>query len=277
MAIEEEQHKTFVSLNQVGLKDFNDTLKTIISIYALDGYGGRVNICSSELVNFSKNTESPLYGIPLNRASHPDGSVLLYCEIEFIPENLKCGTYETDDYSDESGAKKLLLEMLEQGTFSDFYGDQRINVHKCILAHNSEIFRVMFEQKGMIEAQLNELNLPDLSLDCILAMIDYFYRGSISKGVLERLDQNLFEIAHKYQVFNLIEILERFMSSNIDKFNFGKRCLCFTVYGLSMLQEACIRFIKNNRSWFVGSEEWIQFEIENQGLASILMAAVLNG
>jgi len=32
-------------------------------------------------------------------------------------------------------------------------GDEKINVHRCILAQNSNVFLTMFKQKDMIEAK----------------------------------------------------------------------------------------------------------------------------
>uniref|UniRef100_A0A915MR87 BTB domain-containing protein n=1 Tax=Meloidogyne javanica TaxID=6303 RepID=A0A915MR87_MELJA len=117
---------TYVSLTQTGLKESKVNLCAKYNIYAYDIVGKLVNICS----------------------------ILLYCEVEFVPYNIKC---ENNQISINQIEKRNLLEdLFLDRTLSDFVikiGDEKINVHRCILAQNSNVFLTMFKQKDMIEAK----------------------------------------------------------------------------------------------------------------------------
>jgi len=49
-------------------------------------------------------------------------------------------------------------------------------------------------------------------------MIEYFYSGEITKINFEKLVDDLYVIAHKYEVLTLMDKCESFMSLNIGKF-----------------------------------------------------------
>uniref|UniRef100_A0A1I8AXW5 BTB domain-containing protein n=1 Tax=Meloidogyne hapla TaxID=6305 RepID=A0A1I8AXW5_MELHA len=111
----------------------------------------------------------------------------------------------------------------------------------------------MFEQNGMIEAQNGEIQIIDCSVECFRAMIEYFYSGEIDKNILKNFAEELFSIAHKYEVITLMEICEKFMILNIDNTNLIKRCHCVELYNPTKLEEACIKYINDNRTTFLES------------------------
>nr|CAD2174026.1 unnamed protein product [Meloidogyne enterolobii] len=74
----------------------------------------------------------------------------------------------------------------------------------------------MFEQKYMEEAQNGKIKIVDSSPECFKAMLEYFYSGEIDKKTIEKYSEDLFSIAHKYEVKQLMEICENYMAANID-------------------------------------------------------------
>uniref|UniRef100_A0A914MT01 BTB domain-containing protein n=1 Tax=Meloidogyne incognita TaxID=6306 RepID=A0A914MT01_MELIC len=99
------------------------------------------------------------------RASHLDGSILIMCEVEFIPYNLNV------EIADEplfvvNTLQNSIKNMFKQETLSDCVikiGKDKINAHRCILAQNSQVFLRMFEQKGMVEAEKGVVKIVDTS------------------------------------------------------------------------------------------------------------------
>ncbi|CAK5082640.1 unnamed protein product [Meloidogyne enterolobii] len=150
-------YRTYVSLTQIGLKEVQVSLLAKYNIYAHDIEGKRVNICSnSNSVNFAHKTEAGKSEIDLQKVCHADGSVLLYCEVEFVPHNIKCVNDNNQIANNQIEKRNLLRDLFLTRTLSDFVikiGDEKINVHRCILAQNSCVFLTMFEQNNMIEAK----------------------------------------------------------------------------------------------------------------------------
>ncbi|KAL7080784.1 hypothetical protein ACQ4LE_000106 [Meloidogyne hapla] len=257
----------------MGLKDYYDTLRTKFKIYALDVNGEHINICLSTEFNFQNNLETNKYKINMDKASHPDGSILLFCEVQFVPYNINC-EINGEDLLAVNTLQKSIKNMFEQGTLSDCFikiGNEKINAHRCILAQYSQVFLRMFEQKGMVEAQKGVIEIVDSSPECFRLMLEYIYSGEIDKTIFEKHVEELFAIAHKYEVNELIEKCDQFMALKIDNENFGKRCQFAELYGLPMLEKACVNYISMNRKDILVSDEWKEFKIANVTLANKML------
>uniref|UniRef100_A0A914KSN2 BTB domain-containing protein n=1 Tax=Meloidogyne incognita TaxID=6306 RepID=A0A914KSN2_MELIC len=75
----------------------------------------------------------------------------------------------------------------------------------------------MFEQKNMKEAKSGKIKIVDTSPECFKAMLEYFYSGEIDKKTNEKHSEDLFAIAHKYEVKQLMEVCENYMAANIGR------------------------------------------------------------
>uniref|UniRef100_A0A915LRI5 Homeobox domain-containing protein n=1 Tax=Meloidogyne javanica TaxID=6303 RepID=A0A915LRI5_MELJA len=134
----------------------------------------------------------------------------------------------------------------------------------------------MFEQMGMTEAQnvilfKGKIKVVDTSPECFKAMLEYFYSGEIDEKTLETYSKDLFAIAHKYQVKQLMDICEDYMISTIVAGNFSKLCFFAELYHLSKLRKACINFLSANKQSFLVSKEWKEFKSLNKDLAFRLL------
>ncbi|KAL7080100.1 hypothetical protein ACQ4LE_000420 [Meloidogyne hapla] len=253
---------------------------TKFCIYALDAKGVRVDISSrNEELDFRKYAESSKFSMNnIKRAELLEGSLLLYCEIEFLPSNLKREHDEIDvDYSPANKSQNLLIKMFRLGTLADCVikiDNQKINVHRCVMAQNSKVFHRMLEQKGMVEAQKGEINIVDSSFECFNAMLEYFYSGEINKNILEKFAEELFILADKYEVLQLREICERFISLKINSTNFAKRIRYAQTHGLPQVEKACVNYISTNKKTFLVSNEWKEFKLNNKDMANKLLEYV---
>ncbi|KAF7636799.1 BTB domain-containing protein [Meloidogyne graminicola] len=237
-------YPTAFSLIQKGMPDLTEPLIVKYSIYALDANCKRVDFIST-FCDFKKLTETEKYTFNAKNILHPDGSILLYCETEFVPHNIKCEpNILFDDFSITNISQKHFVH--KQGILTDCFikcGNEQINTHRCVLAHNSVVFQKMFEQAEMIEAKNGEVNIIDSSPECVRTMIEYFYSGEINKEILEKLAYELYAIAHKYEIKSLMDICEHMMSMKIDTNNFTKYVYYLQLYKLPILEEACVKFI----------------------------------
>nr|CAD2167026.1 unnamed protein product [Meloidogyne enterolobii] len=163
---------------------------------------------------------------------------------------------ETDCYNPTKDLKNKYSNMLENATFSDCVikvGDKIIKAHRCVLAENSQVFRTMFEQTGMIESQKGEVTITDASPECVRAMLQFFYSGCPPSTA--DVDE-VFVIAHKYEIEPLKYECEIIISSRISDKNFLQYCGIISLYGAPTVEKACINYIRNNRKSFLSSNVW---------------------
>uniref|UniRef100_A0A914LWW0 BTB domain-containing protein n=1 Tax=Meloidogyne incognita TaxID=6306 RepID=A0A914LWW0_MELIC len=102
-------------------------------------------------------------------------------------------------------------------------------------------------------------------------MLEYFYCGEIDKRTVEKHSEDLFAIAHKYQVKRLMDICENYMAANIAAENLSNRCLFAELYHLSKLSKACVNFLSANKQSFLVSKEWKEFKSSNKDFAFRLL------
>nr|CAD2187018.1 unnamed protein product [Meloidogyne enterolobii] len=129
----------------------------------------------------------------------------------------------------------------------------------------------MFEQKNMKEAKSGKIKIVDTSPECFKIMLEYFYSGEIDKKTIEKHSEDLFAIAHKYEVKQLMELCENYMAANIDAANFSDRCNYAELYSLLKLEKACFNYFSTNRKTFISSKEWNKFKINNKDFAFRLL------
>ncbi|CAK5069959.1 unnamed protein product [Meloidogyne enterolobii] len=175
--------------------------------------------------------------------------------------------------------KKSFIKMFEEETLADFVikiDDETINTHRCVLAQNSEVFKRMLGQ-NMIEKEIGEIKIVDCSVDCFRAMLEFFYSGEIEISTFEKLGEDLYAIADKYEVVTLKEVCEHYMAMSITSTNFKKRYDCAKTYGLLMLEKSCIKYIYANREEFLISKEWEEFKSVNGESAFKMLEDALLG
>uniref|UniRef100_A0A915ND60 BTB domain-containing protein n=1 Tax=Meloidogyne javanica TaxID=6303 RepID=A0A915ND60_MELJA len=122
----------------------------------------------------------------------------------------------------------------------------------------------MFEEETLADFVIKgEIKIVDCSIDCFRAMLEFFYSGEIEINTFEKIGEDLYAIADKYEVVTLKEVCEHYMAMSITSTNFKKRYDCAKTYGLLMLEKSCIKYIYANREEFLISKEWEEFKSLN--------------
>nr|CAD2172825.1 unnamed protein product [Meloidogyne enterolobii] len=231
--LERGTSKISIWLRQIGPDNIDAIVNTKYKIYAVRYYSeSNYHAASSTIIEiakstykFEKNDRLGYFSISLDSVIQSDGSLILQCDVEFDCYNLTLDLQEN------------YRKMLENETFTDFVGDEIIKTHRCVLAQNSAVFQRMFDQSLMAEAQKGEVIISDSSPECVRAMLEFFYTGKINDDILEDHVEDIFAIAHKYEVEKLKYICERFMASKINSGNIVKYCNIITLYGAPTLEE----------------------------------------
>nr|CAD2173896.1 unnamed protein product [Meloidogyne enterolobii] len=225
-----------VWLRQIGPDNIDALVNTKYKIYATrrdgnylfaDQLAKIVDIAKSTY-KFENQNKMGYSTISLDSLIQNDGSLHLHCEVEFDCYNLTLDLQDT------------YRKMLEDETFTDFVikvDHEIIKTHRCVLAQYSEVFKRMFDQSLMVEAQKGELIISDTSPECVRAMLEFFYTKKINDALMESHVEGIFAIAHKYEVEKLKYICERFMASKIDSDNIVKYCNIISLYGASTLEK----------------------------------------
>ncbi|KAL7076821.1 hypothetical protein ACQ4LE_003683 [Meloidogyne hapla] len=239
----------YVWLRQIG-PSINELVNTQYKIYAIEDDDIRVDIAKSTH-KFENQAKMGYTKFNLKRAIRSDNDLYLYCEVE------------VDNYNSQDNFKNSYRKMLEEGIFSDFVikvGKKSIKTHRCVLAKSSKVFQTMFEQDNLTEAQNNEVTISDFSPESVQAMLEFFYTGEINKSTMESHVEDIFAIAHKYQVEMLIYECELFMSRLIDAASLLKHFDIINLYGAPILERGCINYIRANKESFLKSKEWEEIE-----------------
>uniref|UniRef100_A0A1I8AXG2 BTB domain-containing protein n=1 Tax=Meloidogyne hapla TaxID=6305 RepID=A0A1I8AXG2_MELHA len=218
----------YVFLRQTG-PNISKIVNTSYKIFCVEF--GHLEVVISKSTNKLENQEKLGYKrFNIHHFLDIFGGLELHCEVEF------------DCYNPINNLQTTFRQILENGNFSDCVikiGNLEIKAHRCILAQNSQVFQESFEQNetGMREGIQQDVTIPDFTPEVVQAMLEYFYTGEINKNAMERHVEDIFSIAHKYQVLPLKYECEVFMTNLIDNEKLLKYCDLITLYGASTLEK----------------------------------------
>nr|CAD2190995.1 unnamed protein product [Meloidogyne enterolobii] len=254
-----------VWIRQIWLKSLNSLVNTKYKIYAKKDFI-QVDIARSATYKFENQRQLGYTTIYLDKVICSDGNLILCCEVEIDSHNLN------DDL------QHTYIDMLDEEILTDFVikvDDQVIKTHRCILAKNSKVFHKMFEQEFMTEAKNGEVIISDTTPECIRAMLEFFYTGMVSDDKMKSHSDEIFAIAHKYQVEMLKCLCERFMSYNINNENMVKYCGIINLYDTPILEKACTDYIRVNGKNFLKSKEWEEIKNNYQSVVPRFLESIV--
>ncbi|CAK5110252.1 unnamed protein product [Meloidogyne enterolobii] len=219
-----------------------------------------------------------------------DGSITIGCEVEFSLKDLNLEYIKKDESALYS--KALLQNLWQSKEFMDCvfeFGDVSINAHRSVLAQNSEVFRRMLYTSGFSEAQnvrktrkrsyqaINNgiVKITDCSSECFQAMLEYCYTGIVSDEILDSLAEELFAVAHKYEISPLKEKCENHIASYIVC-DISRICQIIQLYGSSILEKAVAKCISQNRD-ILTTAEWNDLKRSHGELTHRLLESVICG
>jgi len=259
---------------------------TEFQIYTLDANDCRISVCR-DTKDFSNQQGRGKFQVTREKmlaALRVDGSLLLMCEVEYLPPGSKiCIEQEKDDdlleIKIDLNIRDALRDMWQMELFTDCIiqvGSSKISAHRCILGQHSPVFLRMFSQKSMVEAQNGIITITDSRPEYVRAMLEFIYTGSVDKVSLDKDAQGILAIADKYEVLPLKELCERFLASSINSKNITSLAVIADTYFAHTLKKACTKFISTNHKSIIRSQEWREFRNNRSMLANDLLESVLD-
>uniref|UniRef100_A0A914N338 BTB domain-containing protein n=1 Tax=Meloidogyne incognita TaxID=6306 RepID=A0A914N338_MELIC len=106
-------------------------------------------------------------------------------------------------------------------------------------------------------------------------MLEFFYSGTVSDDKMKSHVDDIFAIAHKYQVEMLKCLCERFMSSDINNENMVKYCGIINLYDTPILEKACTDYIRVNGKNFLKSKEWEEIKNNYQSVVPRFLESIV--
>lgn len=144
------------------------------------------------------------------------------------------------------------LSLLNSGDFSDLtivIGEQKIKVHKNILAVQSQILFETFKKLGNCEQKSSIVELPDVNYEIFQDLVYWMYTGKIKNFKEENLTEFL-ELASKFSVKRVISIYEKMAINCLKLENCIKYLSIADVNDLEHLKSSSIKFITKNINKF---------------------------
>ncbi|EJW86615.1 BTB/POZ domain-containing protein [Wuchereria bancrofti] len=285
---EEDVGNVSFFLRQVGLQRGEDPIMTEFQIYALDANSLRVSVCrdTKDFTNQQGRGKFQVSRDKMMAALKADGALLLICEVEYFPPGSKISVEQAveaeplDDFDEknEVSIRDSLKDMLDSELFADCtikVGNKTLKAHRCILGQHSEVFRSMFAQESMLEAQKGIIDIQDSRFEPVRAMVDYIYTGSTD--LVEGYAEDVLAIADKYAILPLKEQCERYLSTTINCKNVASTAVFADTYSASILKQACTKYMSLHHRDVLRSAEWKQMKRERSELANDLLESVLVG
>uniref|UniRef100_A0A915CTP4 BTB domain-containing protein n=1 Tax=Ditylenchus dipsaci TaxID=166011 RepID=A0A915CTP4_9BILA len=172
---------------------------------------------------------------------------------------------------------KLNLCRPEQTDCQIQVGSTKFMAHKCVLGQKSQVFRAMFSQNKMDEAQSGHIDINDFPSEAIGAMLEFIYTGEISLAAMAYTAQEILAAADKYDVAGLKEHCESYLSSAVNAKNICELAVLADHYSASGLKEECARFIAVHYNSVIRMPEWNELKLSCSALVNELLESALDG
>lgn len=155
----------------------------------------------------SSNSHSGLPSAGMSPASTSTGSTSNHYEIEHIQflSEMIGNLYQSDEFSDTV----LVVQ------------NEKISVHKVILAARSEYFRALL-YGGLSESSQNEIQLHDTNLVAFKALLKYIYSGKLSFRNLK--EDVILDILGKVKCERQGHIIGRYKYTSCAEVKFKLEC-----------------------------------------------------
>ncbi|KAF7636777.1 BTB domain-containing protein [Meloidogyne graminicola] len=278
---ESGNESVYVSIQQVGLKG-NDIVKAEYYFYVIQNDETKIDIKRSTH-EFKHFTKSNKVNVNIENLLRTDGSITIGCEVKFSLKDINLEYVNKNII--QSYSKLLPWKTDESYDCIIQIGSESFNVHKSVLSKNSVVFRRMIERKvesvrlarrgSFKEINIVIVRINDCTSECFRVILEYSYTGSVAEGILETLAEDLFAVAHKYELVPLKEKCEHFMASIINDENISQCFRIVHIYNSTILENAISNYVRANRKTFLRSEEWKKLSLDYPNLAVQLLACVI--
>ncbi|OWF34062.1 rho-related protein racA-like [Mizuhopecten yessoensis] len=190
-------------------------------------------------------------------------------EEEFL--NPSIGTYFNNET--KQTMKELYFNNPEMADVAFNVEGRKIYAHKCVLSARCEIMSAMF-RGHFVEGQttISEVNIPDTSAECFLALLEYLYTDHSPIEEIEVME--LLVLADKYgqkRLMNLCELyigkeIDKSVAKNIEKAEIDVIGLLHTSqnYNAEQLSTWCLHFIATHYTSFQKRKEFSSLKGKNK-------------
>jgi hypothetical protein len=216
------------------------------------------NIKEFPLINhFFKDDSLPFIGytsLLLSELIDPDNGFIVNDKIKIIISNMNCRQM-TVSKLDNNLLHQCVKETYDDQQYCDFViqiGENKINVHKCILASSSPVFKSMLNNgmqeslSGVLYIEDNEYN--DVKFDAMKEVIKFIYTNSFSdEFVLNNMAVDVYTIVKKYQIYELDDILDDLIKDSICNDNVFKYFNLANKFNLTFIKKKTFLHICKNQ------------------------------
>ncbi|KAK0401771.1 hypothetical protein QR680_015960 [Steinernema hermaphroditum] len=167
---EESIHNFFV------LK-IEERIMTEFQIYTTDKDGNRVSVCR-DTKDFTNQQGRGKFQVQREKMM---GALNTMLTVEQADDS----EFDSDEFEErhEYCLRSAMQDMFESERLADCtikVDEKEFKAHRCILAQHSEVFRSMFGNESMLEAQKGEIDITDSKPEAVRAMLEFIYTGSTS-------------------------------------------------------------------------------------------------
>lgn len=139
---------------------------------------------------------------------------------------------------------------------------KKFSAHKLILASGSPVFEAMFY--GPAKSEEETVEIPDCDIKAFELMLQYIYGNIFRLKQINILD-NVFEIiyiASKYQVADLLQVLQEKLKKQISVNNCLKFLQMGDLFCMDNLKQNCYLYLDQNASMILCGEEFLNLSRE---------------
>ena len=141
-------------------------------------------------------------------------------------------------------------ELLEKGTHSDITfivgeAKEEFKVHKSILSARCPYFEAMFRPGGMMESNIDKIEIERYDRDSFYRMMEFIYTSEVLN--IEECSSfciiSLLEISNHYLLNDLGRLAEVAACKIVNQENIGKFMLLCATHNTLLLRDACKKFV----------------------------------
>merc|ERR1712232_961652 len=152
----------------------------------------------------------------------------------------------------------------------------RLNAHSQILAARSSVFAMMLSTP-MREGTEKEIDLQDLDIETVTAMITYFYTGAVDPAELWEDDDAvvaLLRAAHRFDVTDLSSRCSQVLCDRLTVANVLERFRMADMLSCTALRTRCLDYIREKMAEVQVLEEYAAWGTRHPALLMEIIAAI---
>ncbi|KAI5749382.1 hypothetical protein M8J76_006905 [Diaphorina citri] len=184
-------------------------------------------------------------------------------------------TTGTTNHSYEIEHVQFLSEMIGNLYLNDEFSDtvlivqnEKISVHKVILAARSEYFRALL-YGGLCESNQNEIELHDTNIVAFKCLLKYIYSGKLSfRNLKDDVILDILGLSHKYGFQDLENSISDYLRVILTVHNACSIFDCAYYYDLKQLNKIVLSFIDYNAKQIISENSF--YNLSQNGLIQLI-------